>query len=93
MFFSYFFQYVMVFLVATAVGLWYFNCNTRNNRGYLMKGLGNIVQSHIGSLSFASMIVAVVSFLKSAASSNNNDENGCAVVVQVLVKCCLSFVE
>lgn len=90
MFFSYFFQYVMVFLIATAVGLWYFNRNTEN---YLIKGLSNIVQSHIGSISFASMIVAVVSFLKSAASSKNNDDNGCAVVVQLLVQCCLSCIE
>ncbi len=53
-----------------------------------------MVGAHVGSLSFASIIVGIVSFLKSAASSNNNeDQNGCAVVVQVLVRCCLSFVE
>ncbi len=52
----------MVFLVATATALWYFNITAN----YLVMGLKNIFRSHIGSLTFASMIVAVVSFLKSA---------------------------
>ncbi len=81
-----------MFLIATAVGIWYFNKNS--NKNYLITGLVNLVGAHVGSLSFASIIVSIVSFLKSAASSNNNqDQNGCAVVVQVLVRCCLSFVE
>lgn len=62
-FYSYFLYYVMVFLVATATALWYFNIEGN----YLFKGLGYIFDAHVGSLTFASMIVTIISLLKSSA--------------------------
>lgn len=90
LFYSYFFYYVMVFLIATATALWYFNMDGN----YILKGLKNIWSSHIGSFTFASLMVTVVSMLKSAASNNNNDgQNGCAIVCLCIVRCCLTFLE
>lgn len=61
LFYSYFLHYVMVFLIATATAMWYFNVEGN----YILKGLGHIWDAHIGSLTFASMIVSIVGILKS----------------------------
>lgn len=58
----------MVFLIATATAMWYFKIDGN----YIFKGLSYICNGHIGSLTFASIMVTVVSMLKSAASNNNN---------------------
>ena len=79
----------MVFLIATATALWYFNMEGN----FILKGLKNIWSSHIGSLTFASLMVTIVSMLKSAANNNNNQQNGCALVCLCIVKCCLQFLE
>jgi hypothetical protein len=79
----------MVFLIATATALWYFNIDGN----YILKGLKNIWSSHIGSLTFASMMVTIVSMLKSAANNNGDQQNGCAIVCLCIVKCCLQFLE
>lgn len=90
LFYSYFFYYVMVFLIATATAMWYFNIDGN----YLLKGLSHIWKSHIGSLTFASLIVTIVGMLKSAANNNNDGEqNACAMVCMCLVRCCLQFLE
>jgi hypothetical protein len=78
----------MVFLIATATALWYFKIEGN----FIIKGLKNICTAHIGSFTFASMLVAIISMLKSAADDNGNDQNGCAVVCLCIVKCCLSFI-
>ena len=79
----------MVFLIATATALWYFNIEAN----YVVKGLKYLWSAHIGSLSFASLLVALISFLKSAADNNNNSQNGCAACCLCIVRCCLSFIE
>ncbi len=88
-FFTYFLYYVMVFLIATATALWYFNINGN----YILKGLKHIWKGHIGSLTFAAMIVAILNFLKSSADSNSNNRNGCAACCLCIVKCCFAFME
>jgi len=60
-FYSYFLYYVMVFLIGTATALWYFDIKGN----FIFKGLSNIFNSHIGSLTFASLLVTIVSMLKS----------------------------
>lgn len=65
-FYSYFLYYVMVFLIATATALWYYGIESN----YITTGLKNLWKGHIGSLTFASMIVTIISILKNQAESN-----------------------
>jgi hypothetical protein len=53
----------MVFLIATAAGLWYYGID----RNYLTTGLKWIWNAHIGSFTFAAMIIAIIDMMKSAA--------------------------
>jgi hypothetical protein len=55
-FYTYFLYYLMVFLIATAAGLWYYGID----RNYLTTGLKWIWNAHIGSLTFAAIIVAII---------------------------------
>ena len=89
MFYSYFLYYVMVFLIATATALWYYGIE----ENYFVRGFKNIWNAHIGSLTFASLIVAIVSMLKNAADNQNNNQNGCGMVCVCIVRCFLSFLE
>jgi hypothetical protein len=60
----------MIFLIATATAMWYFNIDGN----YIVKGLSHIWKSHIGSLTFASLMITIVGMLKSAANNNNNSD-------------------
>ena len=78
----------MVFLIATATALWYYN----KDENFIVKGFRNLFKAHIGSLTFASMFVAIVSTLKNMVEdSNNQNQNVCATICKCLVLCCLSF--
>ena len=55
-FFILLFNYMTVFLIATAAGLWYYSVD----RNYLAFGFKNICTSHIGSLTFAALIISIV---------------------------------
>ena len=77
MFYSYFLYYVMVFLIATATALWYYGIE----ENYFVRGFKNIWNAHIGSLTFASLIVAIVSMLKNAADNQNNNQNDPSMIM------------
>jgi hypothetical protein len=79
----------MVFLIATATAMWYFNVEGN----YILRGLSYVWSGHIGSLTFASIMVTVVGMLKSATNNNSQDQNPCAFVCLCIVRCCLSFLE
>lgn len=59
-FFMFFFYYVMVFLIATACALWFFGMD----RNYLTTGLGWITKAHLGSLTFASLLITIITIIK-----------------------------
>jgi hypothetical protein len=50
----------MIFLIATAVALWYYGIN----KSYIKKGIQNIWEGHIGSLTFASISMAILTIIK-----------------------------
>lgn len=57
----------MVFLIATATAFWYYNIEDN----YLIKGLKYIYNGHIGSLTFASLMIGIVSLLKGCSNNRN----------------------
>jgi hypothetical protein len=87
-FYSYFLYYVMVFLIATATAMWYFNIEGN----YLVKGLKYIWNGHIGSLTFASIIVSLISLMKSSTENSNNGNSTAACCVCIL-RCCFTAIE
>jgi hypothetical protein len=60
-FIGFFLYYLMVFVVATAVGYWYFQ-QDRN----VLKGYAN-VSKHVGSLTFASLVITIITVLRHLA--------------------------
>ena len=61
-FYTTFISYVMVFLIATATAFWYF----QKDDSYCLKGMKWIITAHIGSFTFASLIITLV---KSASTN------------------------
>ena len=51
-----FFYYCMVFLVATATAMWYYNVEGN----YLCTGIGRIIKYHTGSFTFAAIILTLI---------------------------------
>lgn len=79
----------MVFMIATSAGLWYYGMDDN----YITTALKNIYHSHIGSFTFAALLVAIVNSFKNAADGNGEDMNGCSMACMCMIRCCLSFLE
>lgn len=62
-FYSIFFYYCMVFLIATACAMWYYGIDGN----YLFTAIKRIIRYHIGSFTFAALLVTVVTMARQAA--------------------------
>ena len=58
-----FLYYVMVFLIATACGDWYYGIEDN----YYTTGVGRINRYHIGSITFGALIITIITMLRRAA--------------------------
>jgi hypothetical protein len=65
LFFTYFFHYVMVFLVSSCVYNWYYQLGKPG----VCVGLGHLVSSHLGSLTFASFLITIIKIAQSVVDS------------------------
>ena len=63
LFYSFFFYYCLVFLIATACAMWYYNIDGN----YLCVGIKRIVRYHTGSFTFAAIIITLVTMARQAA--------------------------
>lgn len=66
-FFSLFFYYCTVFLVAACVAIWYYN----QQQSMIGSAFNWLLGSHIGSITFSAMVVTVVRSLRMAAGNPN----------------------
>ena len=62
-FFSFYFYYCSVFLIATAAAMWYYNVDGN----YLCTAIKRIISNHAGSFTFAAMIMAIVTLARQSA--------------------------
>ena len=62
-FYSVFLNYCLVFIIATACGMWYYNID----RNYLTTAVSRIIKFHIGSFTFAALLVTIVTMLRQQA--------------------------
>ena len=92
-FFSLFFYYCMVFMIASAAAYWYY----RNPQNSVLSGLKHIPYN-IGSFVFAAVVVTIINMLKRAAQARRNEAGGgtfgtIMFVIYCMVACCLSCIE
>jgi uncharacterized membrane protein len=78
-----------VFIIATAVAFWYYQVNDN----FLCVALKRIIANHLGSLTFAAIIVAIIEIARRGARKQANDNQGPAAVCFCILACCLSIIE
>jgi hypothetical protein len=89
MFITAFLYYVTVFLIASAVGQWYYQRNAN-----CCAGLGNLLCSHLGSLTFASIIITLIKLVQMALDSAQREADNCYVKICICcIQCCVSSIE
>lgn len=89
LFFSFFMYYVIVFLIASAVGQWYYQRSTG-----CCAGLGNLFRGHLGSLTFASVLITIIKLFQMALDTAQKESDNCTVkIVLCCVQCCFSMIE
>jgi hypothetical protein len=89
-FLTIFFYYVLSFLVSTACAMWYYG-NTGN---YWCEGTTRINKYHIGSFTFAALLLTLIKMLKLMLNARNSgSDNACAKFVVCCVNCLLSRIE
>lgn len=89
LFYSFFFHYCTVFLIATAAAFWYYNVGSN----YICIGIKRIIANHLGSFTFAAMIMAIVSSARQNAEERSNGSSGCASCCLCILACCLRAIE
>ncbi len=91
LFYSFFFHYCIVFLIATAAAMWYYNVDGN----YLCTSLKRIIANHLGSFTFAALIMALVTMARQAAENQREQSQagGIAGICSCLLICCLRTIE
>ena len=64
-FYSVFFYYCSVFLIATACALWYYDID----QNFLCTGIKRIIRYHIGSITYAAVLITIITTLKQMANN------------------------
>ena len=85
----FFFYYCLVFLIATACAMWYYNVDGN----YLCIGIKRIVRYHTGSFTFAALIITIVTIARQAAEDAQRENEGAAALCFCLLACCLRCLE
>lgn len=67
-FMAIFFNYVLTFLIATSCGLWHYGIEGN----YWCEGTGRINRYHVGSITFAAILVVLMRVLSFVINSNEN---------------------
>lgn len=89
-FFAIFMYYVLVFLVAYMVGKWYYG----HQHTGCCSGLGALNRAHIGSLTFATLLIGLVKAIQylgmAAYRRESATGNSCAACCLCFLTCCFS---
>lgn len=88
-FYMLFFYYCMVFLIATACAMWYYGIDGN----YLWIGIKRIIRYHVGSFTFAAIILTIVIMIRQMVENEQRESDGVAAICLCLVACCLRCIE
>lgn len=80
--------YAETFVVASHVASWYYKTHSP-----WWAPLWTMVSSHLGSLTFASLIILVIKLIRAVSSTKKQDDNTCKKVCRCLFHCSLSILE
>lgn len=69
--------------------MWYYNVDGN----YLCTSLKRIISSHLGSFTFAALIMALVTMARQAAENQRNQNQGGMNFCSCLLVCCLNAIE
>lgn len=90
LFFLFFLYYMMVFTIAVSCAFWYYGVE----RNALATAYKWIFTSHLGSLTFGALVIAVVTFIRMLADSGKrNRKNACLAIVSCMLACILRYIE
>jgi hypothetical protein len=64
-----FLYYVLSFFISTACSLWYYG----KDEGYFCTALGRINKNHLGSLTFAALLLAIVRVMQLLVNSDGKE--------------------
>lgn len=87
-FFVFFTYYVMVFLVASCVAIWYY----QSRKNMITSGIKWLFQAHIGSITFGAMIITIIKILQAMAKGQKKT-NAAAAVARAVCICLLNALE
>jgi hypothetical protein len=87
-FYTFFFYYCIVFIIATAVALWYYKVDDN----FFYVGLKRIVANHLGSLTFAAIIVALIELARRSVQRQADRSQGPAYVCLCILSCCIGLI-
>ena len=88
-FMAIFFYYMLTFLVATACALWFYS----KEGNFFTIGTCHLTKYHIGSLTFAALVVAPIKLLKVLLGLKQRySENACMRCFQCCLGCLLDWV-
>lgn len=91
LFFSFLFYYIMVFTIAVACSFWYYQVEGKN---FLTTAYRWIAQSSFGSIVFASLLIAIITFARMIVDGQRrNSKNAAVAVCLCLVSCLLKSIE
>jgi hypothetical protein len=65
--------------------MWYYNVDGN----YLCVSLKRIISNHLGSFTFAALIMAIVTMARQSAQRQQSESSGAAAICYCLIACCL----
>lgn len=86
LFYTFFFYYLMVFTIAVTCSFWYYRVENKNP---ILTAYGWIFKSAIGSITFAAMVIAIVTFVRMFVDSKRKNANNVASAVCLCIVSCL----
>lgn len=69
--------------------MWYYNIDG----SYIFTGLKRIFANHLGSFTFAAMLIAIVSSARQSAENRSRQNQGTAAICFCLIACLLKTIE
>jgi|LakMenEpi03Aug12_release.lakeMendotaPanAssembly.Ray.scaffolds.fasta_scaffold139184_4 hypothetical protein len=69
--------------------MWYYNIDG----SYILTGLKRIFSNHLGSITFAAMLIAIVSSARQSAENRSRQNQGAAAICYCLVACLFKIIE
>jgi len=86
LFYTFLFYYMMVFTVAVACAFWYYNVQGKNP---IKTAYQWMYRSALGALTFAALLISVVTFARMIIDSNRKNTKNVAIAVCLCILSCL----